>query len=261
MMLCSSAMNCSSKWRPFFKRCSVCYLLLWWGRSTTAQQSSVSKRQPLPSISSYLEVICAQWKQLYCHTRLRWQKDLTFLNKWQRTTAGGMPLPVSLPLEAAEVQQLERVAVVSSHTDPCEFPNARLRFAPCLMHTPPLLAWFVIHFPLHRFIFAPCLMHTLLFWALFVHPSLLHCLRFIFAPCSDRLQLRLLRCCQYSGWPRLGKKFTYANVKRPYHSCSCVIGCHCCFQFILPSAVVDRIQLQETCTQSPFHVSRVSHYP
>ena len=50
-----------------------------------------------------------------------------------------------------------------------------LWYDPCLLHTPPCLAWFV--YPsllLHSFFFAPCLIHTPPFLARFVHP--LHCI-------------------------------------------------------------------------------------
>jgi hypothetical protein len=78
------------------------------------------------------------------------------------------------------------VAVVFENSDPkhdakAVDSSAGLRFAPCLLHTPPLKTLFVQPSLLHFLIFAPCLTHTPPLTTWFVHPSLLH--RFIFAPC------------------------------------------------------------------------------
>ena len=71
----------------------------------------------------------------------------------------------------------------------------RVSFAPCLTHTPLLIAWFVHPSLLHSFA-PPCLQHSPPILAWFVHPLLLHSLTLNFASCLTHTPLLLARFVQ-----------------------------------------------------------------
>ena len=109
-----------------------------------------------------------------------YQTYQTLKTSWQRMATSPGTLPVAA-LEAC-CWGWDRVAVVSSNSDQNAVDSScLLRYAPCLLHTPPFLELFEHPSILHRLRFAPCLMQTPPLTTMFVHPSLLH--NFTLAPC------------------------------------------------------------------------------